>query len=228
MDYKKNLKYFMNVKSFKRYAIILGIIGALIIIWGISEEEFGIVALGLVIAAMGAGLYYLNNYFLSSDAAYDASVNAMKNSLDIDSMAYKALGIDPDEVREAAPISFEGFVYLGASLARLGKDNIWRTNRYMLSRIYFSANEVHCYKYIFSTTADYKAEATDVYFYKDVVSVSTDSNTIHIGDNDVGYDYFKLVTTGGTSFSSSFDHSEGVTRSVNGMRSLIKQKKLEG
>ena len=81
MDYKKNQKYFMNVKSFKRYAIILGIIGALIIIWGISEEEFGIVALGLVIAAMGAGLYYLNNYFLSSDAAYDASVNAMKNRI---------------------------------------------------------------------------------------------------------------------------------------------------
>lgn len=228
MDYKKNLSYFMNIKSSNKGAIVLGVIGALILILGITQGEFGIIAFGLLVAALGAGVYFLKDKLFGSDAAYDASVNAMKNSFDIDNMAYRALGIDSDEVREAAPVSLEGYVYKGASLARLGKDDVWRTNRYMLAKIYFSSNELHCYKFIFDTTSNRKAESTDVYFYKDIVSVSTDSDTIHIGDNDVGYDYFKLVTTGGTSFSSSFDHSDGVTRSINGMRSLIKQKKMEG
>lgn len=99
------------------------------------------------------------------------------------------------------------------------------------SETFFSSNEVHCYTYDFSITESSQKESTDVYFYKDIVSVSTqtDGSEYSVGkgkSSQFDYEYFKLTTTGGTSISCAVRNIDDAQRSINGMRALIKSKKM--
>lgn len=107
------------------------------------------------------------------------------------------------------------------------EDGKWRTNKYQSTTLFFSANEVHCYTYSYSTTEEKKTESTDVYFYKDIVSVSTASDTIKYPEEtkETEYEYFKLTTTGGTALSVTLRDKDGAQESINNMRKLLKQKK---
>ncbi|MDE7280720.1 MAG: hypothetical protein K2N36_03140, partial [Ruminiclostridium sp.] len=80
----------------------------------------------------------------------------------------------------------------------------------------------------FDTIMDQKTESTDVYFYRDVISVSTASESVSaFGMNNIKREYLKIVTTGGTSVSFSLrdDDGEKVQRSINAMRALLREKK---
>jgi hypothetical protein len=91
--------------------------------------------------------------------------------------------------------------------------------------LFFSEHEVHCYTYNFDTTSQKQTEATDVYFYKDIVSVSTASDTVQVLGQNVDYEYFKLTTAGGTALSVSLRDVSNAQRSINAMRALLKTKK---
>ena len=84
---------------------------------------------------------------------------------------------------------------------------------------------MHCYTYRFDTTEDKKTEETDVYFYKDIVSVSTASDEAKLGDQSFNYEYFKLTTAGGTALTVSLRDVNNAQRSINAMRSLLREKK---
>lgn len=216
MDYKKNQKYFKE--SSKKGPIICIVIGAILLAIG-----RGAIIIGLLLIAAGIGIIVLQIKGKVSDEEYDASVISQ-----LDNMKQRALdklGIDEDEVTEIAPISISGYNYNSFNNAKKGKDSRWRTDRYKYAMLFFSANEVHCYTYNYRTTADEKTEATDVYFYKDIVSVSTASETVKIYGQDYNYETFKLTTAGGTALTISVRDMDNVQRSVNAMRQLLRQKK---
>lgn len=222
MDYQKNKKYFQP----KKYsgAIILIVLGAVTFISFLSTTAFSVSSiLGLVMVACGSAFIVMKKKDIVTDAEYDASVASMLNN--ITSKALDKLGVDEDEVKEIAPISFGGYVYKGASKVKEGEDGLWRTNKYESVMLFFSENEVHCYTYRFDTTSQKQTEATDVYFYKDVVSVSTASDTIQVLGQNVDYEYFKLTTAGGTALSVSIRDVNNAQRSINAMRALLKTKK---
>ncbi len=70
-----------------------------------------------------------------------------------------------------------------------------------------------------------ETESTDVYFYKDIVSVSTASETVEVLGFKIDYEYFKLTTAGGTALSVSLRDVDNAQRSINAMRALLKTKK---
>ena len=70
-------------------------------------------------------------------------------------------------------LSKSDYVYSKTALVKKGKDGLYRSNKYQAVMFFFSDNEVHCFTYDFSITASGQKESTDVYFYKDIVSVST-------------------------------------------------------
>lgn len=220
MDYKKNEKYFQTV-SYK-VAIILIVIGVFLCMFGKL-----MVLVGLLFIAGGVAYIVMKKKGIVTDEEYDASVASELNGLQ--AKALNKLGVDEDEVKEIDPISFDGYVYRGASEAKKGKDGLWRTNKYEAVMLFFSENEVHCYTYNFDTTSHKHTEATDVYFYKDIVTVSTASDTVKMEDNgtdtDLEYEYFKLTTAGGTALSVSLRDTGNAQRSINAMRALLKTKK---
>lgn len=220
MDVQLNNKYFEN-KSLKGPIIVL-VIGILILLAG--QTLFGII----IAAAGGAWVYFSLN--TTTDADYDKSVNSQIP--DLKKRALQKLGVDEDEVKEIAPIVMGGYRFNGASKFKKGDDGKWRTNRYEAVVLMFSQNEVHCYTYSFSTTENNVNEKTDVYFYRDVVTVSTDSETQSVTDSKTGkteqanYEAFVLRTTGGNALNVAVGNSDSdVDRSINAMRQLLRAKK---
>lgn len=220
MDYQRNQKYFAPINY--KGAIYLIVIGALIFLGGLSGSA-GMALLGLLLFAGGIAFIVLKKNGIVTDAEYDASVASMLNNMQ--SRALNKLGVDEDEVKEIVPISFDGYVYKGATQAKEGEDGLWRTNKYQSVMLFFSEYEVHCYTYNFDTTAQKQTEATDVYFYKDIVSVSTASDSIQVLGQNIDYEYFKLTTAGGTTLSVSLRDVNNAQRSINAMRALLKTKK---
>ncbi len=218
MDYAKNQKYFkpMNLKA--------GIIACVIGLIALSAEAI----VGIIIIAVGALLIFLQVKGRPTDADIDAAVTSQLANMK--ARALKKLGVDEDEVNEIAPISFDGYVY-NKALIKQGKDGKYRSSKYQAVMFFFSSNEVHCFTYDFSIVESSQKESTDVYFYKDIVSVSTqtEGTEYSVGkgkSSQFDYEYFKLTTTGGTSISCAVRNIDDAQRSINGMRSLIKSKKM--
>lgn len=222
MDYAKNQKYFKEASL--KFPIILGIIGLILLFAG--DET---IVVGLILIAAAGGLAYLQIGGRPSDADMDKAV--MSQLKNLQTRALKKLGVDEDEVREISPIMFDGYKYDNGAKIKQGKDGKYRSNKYQAVIFFFSSNEVHCYTYDFSLTEDSQRESTDVYFYKDLVSVSTqtEGTSYSVGkgkSSQFDYEYFKLTTTGGTSISCNVRNVDDAQRSINGMRSLIKSKKM--
>lgn len=218
MDYKKNNKYFqpLNLKA----AIIICLVGV-----GMFPVN---AVLGLIAIALGVAIIVLQVKGKPTDAEIDAVVSEQLK--DMKTRALRKLGVDEDEVSEIAPITFDGYVY-NKALVKQGKDGKYRSNKYQAVMFFFSNNEVHCFTYDFSITESSQRESTDVYFYKDIVSVSTqtEGTEYSVGkgkSSQFDYEYFKLTTTGGTSISCAVRNIDDAQRSINGMRSLIKNKKM--
>lgn len=100
----------------------------------------------------------------------------------------------------------------------------------MNPEIFFSRSELHCYTIIFKTTENLiLGEATDVYFYQDIVSASTasvnDKITIDGKELIINAEAFKLTTKGGTSLTVNIIDSRHAQESVNAMRALLREKK---
>lgn len=211
MDYAKSKKYFSEFN------------------WKIPAV---LIVIGLITIAAVVGIFFIAGAVLyivlklkgkPTDQDYDSECSSHAASMS--NRALSKLGVDEDEVKEIAPISFDGYCYSGFDLVKLGKDNKWRTNKYQSVQLFFSPNEVHVYTYTFTTTEDKKTEATDVYFYKDIVSVSTTTDTTKIDGKDVEFECFKLTTAGGTALEVSLRDVDGAQRSINAMRQLLRAKK---
>lgn len=226
MDYSKNIRYFAGV-SFKG-PIWLMIICAVLGIAGFStasQGAFGVI-LGLLCIGGFVGAIFLiikKKKGAMSDSAYDAAVTSQLG--DLKEKALAKLGIDEDEVKEIAPITFGGYKYSGIDYIKLGADNLWRTNKYEAAILFFSEHEVHWYSYVFDTTKAQATESTEVYFYKDIVSASTASETTMALNKNINYEVFKLTTKGGTSLTVSLFDTGEAQRSINAMRSLLRSKK---
>jgi hypothetical protein len=82
-----------------------------------------------------------------------------------------------------------------------------------------------------SLIADESREHTDVYFYRDVVSVSTNSTAravalVNESKQQVWKtEVFALTTSGGTAVECSM-MDDAATRSIQGARQLVRNKKM--
>ncbi len=238
MDYNYNKRYFYQYRPGVTGQIVLAIIGALVLkFFGNSDWKpfglpifnwklFGVSLIVLGIAWIVISQIIYKKKFIS-DADYERSVATKLANLR--ERAINRLGIDSDEVNEIEPIEFSAFKYLGCRKVKKGKDGYLRTDVYESVYLFFSQNEVHCYTYNFNTCEDKERESTDVYFYNDIVSVSTTSETATIEDNgveqEINYEAFKLVTAGGTSLTVVIRDRDAVQRSINAMRALLREKK---
>ena len=227
MDYQKNMRYFNGVDHTISTTIMS--LGGVLVFAGIfvliASIVGGIVLIVVGVLATVGGIYYRGKEEekLVSDEQYDDSVGSMLSN--IQAKAMEKLGIDEDEVKEIAPISFGGYKFQDAHKVKKGDDGLYRSNIYESVVLFFSKNEVHCYVYDFNTIYKKQTEATSVYFYNDIVSVSTASDSVQVQNINIDYECFKLITTGGTALTVSLRNINDAQRSINAMRSLIKSKK---
>lgn len=97
-----------------------------------------------------------------TDQDYDSIARSVLT--DLTPRALSRLGLDIEEVKEIAPIIFDGYSFEDCTRVKRGLDGIWRSDRYKVVQLFFSLNEVHIYTYSYSTIMENTSENTDVYF----------------------------------------------------------------
>ena len=256
MNYERNKKYFRNgfaqynevirnkapelyQKLFKIGNIMPFVycaVGISCLIVGIAVGVSFLIPLGIVNIIFGVACPFLirklkkKNVTLpageSTGAAIDEEVREFARQAE--DKALDHLGVDEDEVAEADPITFEQYVF-GDGIAAVADvtDGKWRSEKYKVVKLYFSAHEMHCYVCEFSLTEPKTTYSTKVYFYKDIISIFTEAEETKQGAASFTYDVIKLTTAGGTTFTLGVNEGEETSRSLRALKSLLRAKKAE-
>lgn len=175
-----------------------------------------------------------------ADSEYDEKVAAKVASLDIKQRALNQLGLDEDQVKEVEPVHFENWKFdTTNSLAKLGKDNIWRSTSYQVTWIFFSAEQVYIYQYTLNMNEDGKKEQTEEYFYKDITNFSSSSESVEKEDvlvktnckgegtyerRIIETNVFKIVVPG-DKLECSLKKNDYTDSAVQGMKAKLREKK---
>ncbi len=164
-----------------------------------------------------------------TDDEYFQMVIRKRDSLNLRQKALNKIGLDEDEVSEIPPAVFEGFVFKNAFAKKRANGN-WISSSYQVAWLFFSSTQIYIYRYTFNMDEDKKSESTDEFFYKDVTSFSTSSETetAHgLGDEkfEVESNKFKMVVPGDKIFVSM----DGVADSeaiIQAMKQKLREKKM--
>lgn len=164
-----------------------------------------------------------------SDDEYLQMVRAKRDSMNFKKKALDKIGLDEDEVSEIPPAMFEGFVYKNA-YAKQNASGKWVSSAYQVSWVFFSSTQVYLYSYTFNMDEDKKNERTDEFFYKDVTSFSTlsESDTAHgLGGNtfEVTSEQFAMVVPGDKLFLAMGDIMDADSI-IQAMKQKLREKKM--
>lgn len=164
-----------------------------------------------------------------SDDEYLQMVREKRDSIDIKKRALDKIGLDEDEVSEIPPAMFEGFIYKNA-YAKQNASGKWVSSTYQVSWVFFSSTQVYLYSYIFNMDEDKNNERTDEFFYKDVTSFSTmtESNTAHsLGGKTfvVPSEQFTMVVPG-DKLSLAMGDIEDADSIIQAMKQKLREKKM--
>ena len=164
-----------------------------------------------------------------SDDEYLQMVLRKRDSLNLKAKALGKIGLDEEEVSEISPAMFEGFVFKNA-YAKQRANGKWVSSAYQVSWVFFSSTQVYIYRYTFHKDEDKKNESTDEFFYKDVTSFSTSSETetAHgLGDEkfEVETNKFCMVVPGDKLYVS-MDGVEDSEAIIQAMKQKLREKKM--
>lgn len=195
-------------KAFPKWAIVFIIIGAITLLIGLSGSGKAAV-FGLVVAGLGALGIYLYTQGKPTDQQMDQWLE--EDLLKLSEKALLKTGTDKDETK-ADPVTVTGPRFWdvgGASILwKRGKDKILRYSPMEVSVINFTEHQLLSYKCVLDrTTGNPLNEGTEEFFYKDVVSVSTTTESETKDEaKDMGVlgkiqmnaaEYFMLLNAGG-------------------------------
>ncbi|MCL2649314.1 MAG: hypothetical protein FWD61_20335 [Phycisphaerales bacterium] len=244
MNYARNKLYFEQdkvptIKSMGCAPIVLMIIGVILLFSAGSSGAVGAL-LGLVFIGIGV-LLIVNTSKTNAKNKKEADTynknrtkgeELDKASLDylanLEPMALDKLNIERRDANAADPIRFHGYHYENIEEYARGKDGRERTSKYNVVIFFFSKDQIYCYKFVFDLLRDWKEQKVTEYFYKDIVSVDSETRTrkFQFGGNDkpieINVEDFLLTTSGGTSISASIFVTEEIKDSLKGMKSLLR------
>lgn len=165
---------------------------------------------------------------------YLRAVKEKVKNLNVKNMAINRLGIDIDEINAIEPLNFSSFNFSGDYYAR----DVF-SSKYEVTWIFFSAEQVFAYRYIFDMTSDSSSEIAEEYFYKDIVSFTTTQDsyeTIKVNlagclnketaiKGSVDINKFVIKVPGDSFQANIEDYNDIVEKSIQRVKGLLREKK---
>ena len=189
MNFARNHKYFTSPSAVSGKTVVIGAIIGIIFLF--VKFIFGL----LVLVALGVYIYFKVKGKIKDsdiDLEYQKGMTDVVKGLD-------KLGIDEEEVKLIDPIVIHGPYYKNiVADTTPGKAKI-TAGEVQTTKLRYCISVKN--RFIPITTGSpllivKKNESTDEYFYKDIVSVSTSSDTITTNNNETfNLEYFKLTTS---------------------------------
>lgn len=167
-----------------------------------------------------------------SDEEFMQIVHAKRDSLDLYKKAINKIGLDEDELSEMPPVCFEGFTFKDA-WAKKNKSGEAVSSCYQVSWIFFSSEQIYLYQYIMYFDEDKKKESTEEYFYSDVTSFATRTETESAKNNaggkwDVETNKFAMIVPGATLTVALEDSAGDFEAAIKRMKHKLREKKNQG
>lgn len=164
-----------------------------------------------------------------TDDEYLALVFRKRDSLNLKQKALSKIGLDEDELQEIPPIMFEGFTFNNAWSKKRANGN-WISSAYQVSWLFFSATEVYIYQYTMNMDEDKKSESTEEYFYRDVTSFNTRTETenakdIHGNKIEVESNKFAIIVPGAALCVALDDTNGDFESAIQGMKQKLREMK---
>jgi len=113
-----------------------------------------------------------------TDAEYDALVRAKLAAVATMELALEKLGLLEEQTEDMNSVRLEGWYYSKQGRIKRGEDRILRSSGYQVSWFFFSTDQMFAYQHTFNMDDDTKKTRTENYFYRDVISFSTQTNTV--------------------------------------------------
>lgn len=164
-----------------------------------------------------------------TDDEYSAMVCRRRDSMDFRKKALEKIGLDEEEVNEIPPAMFEGYVF-DKAFAKRRADGRWVSSSYQVSWVFFSSTQIYIYRSTFNMDENKKNESTDEFFYKDVTSFSTKSETETA--HGLGNDKFEVETNKfcmvvpGDKLYVSMDGVSDAENIIQAMKQKLREKKM--
>ncbi len=175
-----------------------------------------------------------------NDKKYDELVSKVVHAIDHKSEGLRKIGLDPTQVSKVKAISFEGYNFSDRNIfTKLGKDLLWRSSSYQVTWVFFTDEELFLYQWTTNLDEDGKKVRTAEYFYKDIVSIYTETGseerevlkrrglTTNIYQRILmDYNQFMIVVPG-DKLAISITNPEASERSIQGLKALVRERKAK-
>ena len=165
-----------------------------------------------------------------TDDEYMAMVHQKRDSLNLRNKALMKIGLDESELQEIPPVVFEGFTFRNAWAKRRANGS-YVSSAYQVSWLFFSSTEVYLYQYIFNMDENKKSESTEEYFYRDVTSFTTRTETEKArgvgGNYEVESNKFAIVVPGATLTVALDDTTGEFESAIQAMKQKLREKKMQ-
>ena len=167
---------------------------------------------------------------LLSDNEYDKRMYDLSR---VKERALSKLGLSIEQVMEIEPVCFMGY-NLKDSLLATEREDIWVGSSYQVSWLFFSERQVFFYQYDFSSIDNEEREFTEEYFYKDIISFSTNIERTEVHGftpqgnpktEIVSQESFQLKTAAGNMDCSLRKNDPIAEKRIKEMRELLRKKK---
>lgn len=176
MDFEKNIKYFNSTDTLFYVGIPILAVGAILVLcelfwfWFMPYQIF----IGLILAALGAGLAFIPRSKRANEKELDSIVSAMTENYD--QKVIEELNIQKQLLRNIAPLVVGNYVYDKKDLLmRQGKDDRkWRTSQYSVATILCTKNGIVISHKTFSLIDESETEVLHEIFYSDIDRISAD------------------------------------------------------
>lgn len=171
---------------------------------------------------------------------YKQMVFTKIKNLNLRARALAKIGLDESQICEIAPIPLSGFVF-----DRDTRDNRAYQNgeavssQFSVTWLFFSYNQLYVYNYTFDMTSDDSWEMVKEIFYRDITSVTTETDIEEriystfsgctkkevVDKNNAVFEYLKIVVPN-DSMSYSMKSTPNIVRSLMGAKQFIREKKM--
>jgi len=173
-----------------------------------------------------------------TDNEYDLMVRARIAAGATKELALEKLCLAGEQAAEIEPVCLENWYFTSQSRIKRGDDHVLRSSGYQFAWFFFSSAQVHAYQYIFNMEDDTKKTRTEHYFYRDIISFSTRTNTVEYEEIEAGgfwkqplvryaiddEDVFRIVVPG-DAFEAAMIQSDYTRRAISAMQNLLRAKK---
>ena len=173
------------------------------------------------------------------DADYEKLVKSKIDSLNLKQRALAKIGLDEEEISEIPPVNFIGYWY-DDNLVRQTESGKYVSSTWMSTWLFFSKTQMYVYDYAYCMCADAKEEHTEEYFYKDVTSISTASESVKpkwfankvgclfskkgVASKELDTTKFQIIVPG-DKYRVAMESSEEMERMVQAMKQQLRDRK---